>query len=166
MHYNFLELDDLMNIDELSHQLKKLFSSQRLAVLATQCEGEPYANLVAFAATEDLRRLVFATNRGTRKFTNLMVSPNAAFLIDNRSNEVADFTETMAVTAMGLVPEAKERERDELMRLFLIKHPNLREFVTSPECALIKTTVSAYYVVTSFQKVMKLDVESWSLFSR
>ena len=154
-----------MNLNELSEQLKKLFSSQRLAVLATQGIDEPYVNLVAFATTHDLKYLVFATNRHTRKFTNLTERPDAAFLIDNRTNKVTDFTESMAVTAMGSVQEVNASERDHLMKLYLTKHPTLREFVTSADCALLKTIIRAYYVVTNFQNVMELDVESWSLSS-
>jgi hypothetical protein len=56
---------------QLKKILKELFLSQPLAVLATQFNGQPYGNLVAFAATEDLRGLLFATARGTRKFANI-----------------------------------------------------------------------------------------------
>ena len=155
-----------MNLNELSQRLKILFSSQGLAVLATQGKGGPYANLVAFATTHDLKHLVFATNRNTRKFANLTMSPDVAFLIDDRSNDVADFNETMAVTAMGSVREVKTSERNNLIKLYLTKHPNLEGFVTSSDCVLMITTIHVYYVVTNFQNVMELDVESWSLSSR
>ena len=39
---------------QLVQTLKALFSSQRLAILATEDEGQPYGNLVAFAETDNL----------------------------------------------------------------------------------------------------------------
>ena len=42
---------------ELELLIRELFESQKLAVLGTQNEGQPYANLVAFAPSEDLKSL-------------------------------------------------------------------------------------------------------------
>jgi nitroimidazol reductase NimA-like FMN-containing flavoprotein (pyridoxamine 5'-phosphate oxidase superfamily) len=52
---------------KLRELLAELFDSQRSAVLATQGGGQPYCSLMAFAATGDLRDLLFATLRATRK---------------------------------------------------------------------------------------------------
>ena len=41
---------------ELEEVIRELFSSQRLAVLGTQRGGQPYANLVAFAASDETLR--------------------------------------------------------------------------------------------------------------
>ena len=52
-----------MNTDkteEIRRDLKALFSAQYLAVLATHQDGQPYASLVAFIASEDLKYLFFA----------------------------------------------------------------------------------------------------------
>jgi hypothetical protein len=46
--------------------VRELLESQRLAVLSTQGQVQPYSNLVAFAATPDLKYLIFATARATR----------------------------------------------------------------------------------------------------
>ena len=56
---------------ELIETLNRVFSHQLLAVLATQGPQGPYGSLVAFAATMDLKYLLFATLRSTRKFKNL-----------------------------------------------------------------------------------------------
>ena len=144
----------------LKKMLKELFSSQPLAVLATQGDGQPYTSLVAFAATEDLGHLLFATTRSTRKYANLSGESRVAMLVDNRSNQDADFHKAMAVTATGTAEEVSEQERDHLVRLYLSKHPHLEEFVTSPTCALLKVRVRTYYTVSRFQNVMELHMTS------
>ena len=143
---------------QLKKFLKDLFFSQRLAVLATQGKGQPYGNLVAFMATNDLKHLLFATTRATRKYANISKNPRIAMVIDNRSNQEADFHQAAAVTATGIVKEVEGSEKEPLLRLYLSKHPYLKDFVSSPTCALLKMNVETYYVVRQFQNVMELHI--------
>mgnify|MGYP006266781595 CR=1 FL=1 len=140
----------------LNEFLKDLFSSQRLAVLATQNRGRPYGNLVAFMATEDLKYLLFATTRATRKYANISRNPRIALVVDNRSNQESDFHQAAAVTATGVVKEVEGPEKERFQRLYLCRHPYLKEFVSSPTCALLKVEVETYYIVNRFQNVMEL----------
>ena len=149
----------LKNPSQLKRLLKDLFSSQPLAVLATQSNGQPYGNLVAFVATEDLRSLLFATARGTRKFANIKADPRVAMVMDSRTNQRVDFQKAVAVTATGAVEEVGDIERDPLLKLYLSKHPHLKKFVTSPTCALLRVEVDTYYVVRRFQKVVNLHMK-------
>lgn len=144
---------------QLKEYLKDLFSSQRLAVLATQSKKQPYGNLVAFMATNDLKHLLFATPRATRKYANISKNPRVAMVVDNRSNREADFQEAAAVTATGVVKETKGSERDRFQKLYLTKHPYLQEFVSSPTCALLKVEVETYTVVNRFQNVTELRIK-------
>ena len=138
--------------------LKDLFSSQPLAVLATQSNGQPYGNLVAFAATEDLKGLLFATVRGTRKFANITTDPRVAMVMDSRTNQRVDFQRAVAVTATGIVEEMAGSEKNQLLKLYLLKHPHLKRFASSPRCALLKVNVNSYVVVRRFQKVVRLCI--------
>ena len=144
-------------------QIKKilsgLFTSQKLAVLGTHQGGQPYGSLVAFAATLDLRNLVFGTTRATRKFANLRSDPRVSMVLDNRSNRVADFRKAVAATALGRAKEARGKERGNLSKIYLAKHPHLKEFVSSPTCALVKMRVEVYYVVWRFQNVFEWRVK-------
>jgi nitroimidazol reductase NimA-like FMN-containing flavoprotein (pyridoxamine 5'-phosphate oxidase superfamily) len=149
----------LSSSSRLRQVLKDLFSSQRFAVLATQNSVQPYGNLVAFAATNDLKYILFATVRGTRKYANIAGNPRVAMVMDNRTNQEADLQKAIAVTATGIVEEVKEREKNRLLEVYLSRHPNLKKFVTAPECALLKLKVDTYFVVSTFQKVEKLFIK-------
>jgi nitroimidazol reductase NimA-like FMN-containing flavoprotein (pyridoxamine 5'-phosphate oxidase superfamily) len=143
---------------QLKEFLKNLFPSLKLAVLATQSKKQPYGNLVAFVATKDLKHLLFATTRATRKYTNISENPRVAMVMDNRSNQEADFHQAAAVTATGVAKEVKGSEKETLLRLYLSGHPYLKDFVSSPTCALLKINVETYYVVRQFQNVMELHI--------
>jgi heme iron utilization protein len=138
--------------------IKNLLESQQLAVLSTQNHGQPYCNLIAIAATADLKYLLFATTRATRKYANLMADSRVAVLVDNRRNEVADFTEAAALTALGKAWEVQGAERQQYLKVYLEKHPHLEEFVTGSTCALLRVKVDRYIVVTRFQEVREIQV--------
>ena len=145
--------------DSIQEDLSTFFSSQRLAVLATHDKGQPYTSLVAFLSSKDLKNIYFATTRATRKYANLMTDPRVSMLIDNRSNEMTDFRSSMAVTATGNAEEVEGSDWDRLFQMYIARHPNLEEFVSSPTCALLRIRVEKYYVVTRFQNVEEVSVK-------
>lgn len=138
--------------------LKKLLQTQPLAVLATQDLGQPYASLVAFVSSDDLKSLYFATTRSTRKYANMSGDSRVALLVDNRSNKASDFRWAMAATATGKAKEVTSRRRKSALDLYLAKHPHLREFVHSPTCALCEIKVQTFFLVTRFQNVVEVHV--------
>lgn len=145
---------------DLESNIRKLLANQNCAVLATSENGRPYTSLIAFAASDDLRRLLFVTARATRKFTNLRREPHVSLLLDNRKNCGEDFRDAMAVTVLGVAGEVPDAEQAERMNLFLERHPLLQEFAASPSCALLEVKVQRYILVSRFQNVMELVFES------
>ena len=99
---------------------------ERFAVLATDNEGHPYTSLIAFAVTPDLKQVVFATPKATRKYRNIVKGKHVALLLDNRAREKKDVMSAEAITIVGLAcPLRKGARRDEMAALFLEKHPDL-----------------------------------------
>lgn len=144
--------------EKATARLKELLSSQLFCVLATQDKGQPYGNLIAFVATDDLGDLVFATGRGTRKYSNMATEPRVAMLVDSRSNRRSDVSDAVAVTAVGTAREVEDADRQLLLSLYLSRHPNLESFATSSDCALLRVRVDRYYLVSDFQEVTELVV--------
>jgi nitroimidazol reductase NimA-like FMN-containing flavoprotein (pyridoxamine 5'-phosphate oxidase superfamily) len=144
---------------EIRNILKALFSSQNLAVLSTHTDGQPYASLVAFVASNDLRHIFFATPNTTRKYANLMADSRVALLIDSRLNEESDLHAAMAVTAMGSANEIDKAENDNFITQYLGKHPYLESFIKSPTCSWISVDIASYFLVRRFQNVMELHLE-------
>ena len=136
--------------------LRALLASQQFAVLATQDQGQPYVSLMAFAHTEDLRSLVFVTDRATRKFTNLLSNTRVAVMIDNRSNQGSDTETATAVTVLGQSFELSGQERERHLAAYVRKYPHLNAFARSEKCALIRIAVESYYVVRGLEDVRAL----------
>ena len=143
---------------QLAARVRSLLSSQKLAVLATQRGGGPYASLVAFAFTGDLKKLYFATSRSTRKFANLSAESRVALLVDSRRNVVEDFHRARAVTVLGRARDLGGEERDKAVDFYLDRHPHLADFTRSPTCAMLEVDVERYILVGKFQRVSELDM--------
>lgn len=148
----------LADLKDVTNALKDLFDSQPLAVLATQSDGQPYTNLVAFSFSQDLQSLYFATPQSTRKFANLSTEPMVSILVDNRTNNPSDFRWAKAVTVIGEAKKIDKEKEVEITKVYLDKHPHLKDFLDSPSCVLIRISVKTYYLVTRFQEVMEIHV--------
>ena len=145
------------NSEELSELVKRLLASQRFAVLATQSEGQPYTNLVAFAEADNLKSLLFVIGRGTKKYSNTIVSKRVAVLVDSRTNQASDLNRAIAITALGTIEEVATDNKDYLSGIYLSKHPQLEDFLRKPSNALMRVAVTDY-IVASFESVRRLRI--------
>jgi len=146
--------------EKLQQEIGELLATQKLAVLGTQsADGFAYTSLIAFAATADLRTIVLATPKATRKFANIKNNPKVSLLVDSRSNREEDFHQAKAVTVMGVATMAEHEDgRGKLAALYLSKHPHLEDFLRAPTTAFILVEVWRYYLVSRFQHVMELHI--------
>jgi nitroimidazol reductase NimA-like FMN-containing flavoprotein (pyridoxamine 5'-phosphate oxidase superfamily) len=143
-----------------SRELKRLCRGQSLGVLSTCREGKPYSSLIGFVASDDLKSIVFATMRHTRKYNNLRDNGQVSILIDSRTNQIEDFSDAAAATAIGTAHEVSGKQRDELAAAYTKRHFYLRDFISDPHCALILVKVKRYILVSQFQQVVEMDMES------
>ncbi len=148
--------DDGHNINDLRRILQQLLESEKLAVLATHREGQPYCNIVAFAVTSDLRYVVFATPKASQKYENMVRDGRVSMLVDNATGKDNDFQEAIAATVVGRAEEMPKTDGEHLLELYLQKHPKLSEFVHSADSALMRVSVDVYVVVRNFQEVTEI----------
>ena len=133
-------------------KLEKLLHSQRFAVIATRGEKEPYTSLVAFIHSKDLKQIIFATLKNTKKYNNILKNSNVSMLIDNRVNKPEDIKKTIAVTVIGNADEL-QNNISYYKNLYLKKHPYLKDFIKSIDTILISIKVEKILLVDHFQNV-------------
>jgi len=151
---------------EMQEKINNLLSRQQLAVLSTQRNGQPYSSLMAYAYTSDLKNIVVATGKSTRKHQNIVQESRISLLIDNRSNSENDFHAAMALTVMGKAQLIKDYERAGYLELYLSRHPYLEKFIASPSTAFLKIKVYHYLLVSHFQNVMEYSIrDEFDLFT-
>ena len=136
--------------------LREVVSTQYFAVLNTLGQGLPYSNLVSFAATDDLKSLVFVTGRNTRKYRNIQDNHNISLLIDNRSNKPSDTSQAIAITVVGTAREEIDN-KSLFQAILLARHPQLRHFVEAPDNAIMLVTIREY-IVAAFDKTQTVTI--------
>jgi len=135
-------------------RIRELLAGQPYAVLCTQSQSQPYGSLVAFAASDDLKTLVFSTPVATRKYRLLTECEHVALLIDSRSTSSEDMMGIEAVTVTGhahVVPAGTEFDR--WAGLLTARHTHLAAFVKAGSTALVRVEVVRFFHVCRFQEV-------------
>ena len=128
--------------------IQALLDTTGFAVLATENAGQPHTSLIAITPLDEGQRLVFATYRNTRKFTNLMQNQRVSVLMDGRYGESAGGAAAgFVLSAVGRVHEINAAAQPQLLLAHLQKHPDLASFTQAPDCVLLEVVVEAYQVV-------------------
>lgn len=144
--------------DAVEQDIRQLLQNEQLAVLSTEQQGQPYASLVAFAATAGLGSLLFCTPKKTRKYNNMVSNPRVAMLINNCRNQASDIYRAISVTAVGKAVEVVDTSGENLNAVYLQKHPHLKEFLQAESTAFVQIRVERYFTVSKFQDVYEYEV--------
>tara|TARA_Y100001933_G_C18672795_1_gene427671 strand:- start:214 stop:636 length:423 start_codon:yes stop_codon:yes gene_type:complete len=109
-----------------------LVSNADFCVLATTNGIEPLCSLMTLFADHASMKFYFLTNKDSQKSKNIKQHPHASILIDRRE-------ENIALTVQGVYSPIKTRQTTKaIMKLFLHKHPELKDFVDQESTELIR----------------------------
>jgi nitroimidazol reductase NimA-like FMN-containing flavoprotein (pyridoxamine 5'-phosphate oxidase superfamily) len=133
---------------EIQDTIRRVLEQNRLAVLATQRNGQPHASLIAFTPLEGLRFLAFATYRDTLKYESIREDRRVAVLIEDREVDARHLDRRLVLTAVGEAIATPEEERQAHIVTHLARHPGLERFLNSPDCEFVRVAVRAYQVVS------------------
>jgi nitroimidazol reductase NimA-like FMN-containing flavoprotein (pyridoxamine 5'-phosphate oxidase superfamily) len=138
---------------EIEDTIRRVLERNRLAVLATQRNGQPHASLIAFTPLEGLRFLAFATYRDTLTYESIREDRRVAILIEDREGEARRTDRRVVLTAVGEAIETPEEDRQACIAAHLARHPDLERFLSSPGCEFVRVAVRAYQVVSGIDDV-------------
>jgi heme iron utilization protein len=141
------------------NKIKKYLLPQRFGVLCTNDKGQPYSSLISFVMSDDTEMILFATNKNTHKYKNMMEESRVSFLIDNRSGTESDFENAIAATAIGYAIEINENEKINFLKILLDKHQSLGNFLSSESTSLFRIDVKKYVIVSNFQNVEEIYLD-------
>jgi nitroimidazol reductase NimA-like FMN-containing flavoprotein (pyridoxamine 5'-phosphate oxidase superfamily) len=108
---------------------------------------------------EDFAHLIFATYRNTRKYTNLKQNEKVSILFEYKKDIDNGSQEIIILTAFGKAKEVEETEYNGTFNAHLMKHPELKPFLLSSDCALFRVKVEAYQLVLGIDDVSWLNIK-------
>jgi nitroimidazol reductase NimA-like FMN-containing flavoprotein (pyridoxamine 5'-phosphate oxidase superfamily) len=147
-------IDSYMNKQiPIKKYIEDALRASRLAVLATESDGQPHASLIAITPVGGFRQLIFVTYRDTRKFENLVHNSKVAVLIQGEDLYMSGRQKSYALTAFGNAQEIQTSEHEESLQTHLERHPDLENFIRGNDFALIIIMVDTYQVVRDIDNV-------------
>ena len=109
-----------------------LIQAKDMCVLATSDGVEPHTALVTYFADHAAMKFYFLSRKTSQKNKNLNKFPHVSLLIDRRD-------ESLALSIQGVnSPIKKKQTVDAIKKLYLMKHPHMREFAEHPDTQLIR----------------------------
>jgi nitroimidazol reductase NimA-like FMN-containing flavoprotein (pyridoxamine 5'-phosphate oxidase superfamily) len=149
-----MDINSYMNKQiPIKKYIEDALRASRLAVLATESDGQPHASLIAITPVGGIRQLIFVTYRDTRKFENLAQNGKVAVLIQGEDIYSQGRYKSFALTAFGNAHESKVSEFEEALHTHLERHPDLENFIRKNNFALIHIMVDTYQVVRDIDNV-------------
>jgi len=146
-------------INQLKNTIRNITSEELFGILATSVNDTPYTNLIAFVLQDDLKKLFFATPRDTKKFKHLTINEKVSFHIHNSKNSHEDTGNAIGITITGSAFEYSKKNSEKVKKLYLLKHPQMKEFISTPNIAFISVDIERYDVVERFQNVTVLKMK-------
>ena len=114
---------------------------------------------LAFAASDDLREITFASPSATRKVAAIRNDPCVSLLVDDRKNVGSDFDAGVALTVTGTAEPISAAESSAVVSRYLARHPGLAGFVAAPSCRFFRIRVRRWSLVSRFQEVEELTLD-------
>ncbi|BDQ34925.1 pyridoxamine 5'-phosphate oxidase family protein [Pseudodesulfovibrio portus] len=109
-----------------------MVSNENLCVLATIEGNVPHTSLMTFFADHAAMKFYFLTHSTSKKYKNLKKNPHVSLLIDRRADDLA-----LSIEGHHL-PIRKKQTVEAIIRLYLLKHPEMEEFANHPDTELIR----------------------------
>ena len=146
-------------IDQVKETIRNTASGELFGILATSVNDVPYTALVAFVLQDDLKKLFFATPRDTKKFKYLELNKKVSFHVHNSNNSPKDIGSAIGITITGKASEYSKNHFEGAIALYLLKNPQMKEFIHAPNTALVAMDIERFDVVERFQNVTVLKVK-------
>jgi nitroimidazol reductase NimA-like FMN-containing flavoprotein (pyridoxamine 5'-phosphate oxidase superfamily) len=140
-------------------EIVSLLRVHGFGVLATYGGEYPHTSLISLEFTPDYHSLIFSTLRETKKYANLLREARVSMLLDNRSS-AGDTASLYALTVLGVAHEAEETAQPALRRQLLQRHPQLKDFLSLPQTALIHVTLEKIILVEGLRKIREFCVHT------
>ena len=135
-------------------EMKALAKQKDICVLATVSDGNPHCSLMAYATDDDCREIYMITQKGTKKYKNLIKNPSVSLLIDTREEQAASHPlQAKALTIAGLFQEIDDEYKKRLARARLLeRHPYLAGFIDQTDTELICIKATSFLVLNGLKE--------------
>jgi len=109
---------------------------------------------MAYATDDDCREIYMVTQKGTKKYKNLIENPSVSLLIDTREEQAASRPlQAKALTIAGLFQEINDEGKKRLARARLLeRHPHLAGFIDQTDTELLCIRATSFLLLNGLKE--------------
>lgn len=135
--------------------IKDLVKKNDLCVLSTVSEGRPHCSLMTYLSDDEGHEIYMVSQKGTRKYLNLMQNPNVSLLIDNREERRGQKrSEIKALTVTGDFHFIDDQVKKESIRSrFLKHHPHLDDFMNDRDADIFAVRIRSFQLLDGVKDI-------------
>jgi nitroimidazol reductase NimA-like FMN-containing flavoprotein (pyridoxamine 5'-phosphate oxidase superfamily) len=124
----------------LDPRIREILQTQRLCVLATSWQEEPYCSLMGYLWDQDTGDFYMVTSSESRKFRNLNQNPRVSLLLDTRTTEKPrDGASIRALTVQGKAQLfSGPGIGEEVLKRMQQVHPQLRNLLQNQKVVVVR----------------------------
>lgn len=138
---------------ELSAQIADLLEQQAQCILATIDETGPCQHVMAYAYSEDLFTIYFATYMDTRKFRNMLSNPKVSIMWDNRKGAIQDHVDEYSLNAIGIAELLEGQAQDKPRAAILSRNSTLEKLLSQENCRFFSVVLDEYTLTRGYDHV-------------
>ena len=135
--------------------IKDLVKKNDLCVLSTVSEGRPHCSLMTYLSDNEGHEIYMVSQKGTRKYLNLMQNPNVSLLIDNREEKRGQKrSEIKALAVTGDFYLIDDQVKKESIRSrFLKHHPQLMDFMNDQDADIFSVRIRSFQLLDGVKDI-------------
>jgi len=134
--------------------IDNLVLSKDLCVLATTDGIEPLTSLMTYVVDHATMKFYFLSPKDSQKNKNIKKHPHVSILIDRRD-------EGQALTIQGVYSPIKTKQTEKaITKLFLAKHPQLKDFAESEDTELIRIMGKKAILAENIHKIFEAKLKN------
>ncbi len=142
-------------------RIKEILQTQRLCVLATSWQEEPYCSLMGYLWDQDTGEFYMVTSSESRKFRNLNQNPRVSLLLDTRTTQrPQERAYTRALTVQGKAQLLSDPGLEEkvLQRMQEV-HPQLSNLLENQRVVVVRVRPISFLLLDGVENAYFEDWE-------
>ncbi len=133
----------------IPNDIKQLLKEERLCVMATCVESNPYSSLMNFTYVEGENKVILSTRKNSKKYSNILKNRNISLLFFSTSSEVS-------ATFLGTARPIEGNEEDHYREMHMNK-TKMPQFILGDNIGVIVFSIEQIVVSNSQDQVKYIN---------
>lgn len=145
-------------LTQTDDNMYKIISAERMGMLSTSLKGTPFGSLTPFMLDKKGNPVLFLSDLAQHT-ENISKDKRCSLMIHRIDKD--DIFNSPRVTFVGKMTKVTGKEREELAKLYLRKHPEAKDFIDFEDFNFYRLTVDRIHYIGGFGDINWIDADDY-----